>query len=323
MNLSRETPSSQVPWLPTQNTGLVQRLRQTLSHKKWHFVGLATEKVFLAGAIVDCSYAGNAFFCVVDLETGTTMKNLSFLGVPRLNLSVNDRPDAGAMAWLRQPGVRFELWRPVRSAKYRLVVETKDLEVEATFDTRTAPEPLKVIGNPVNKLVAFTQKTNLLDASGKLRVNGRKMHLDGALGGLDFTAGFFPRITEWRWGFAMGKLKSGDRLGFNLAHGNNLGGKNENALWLGDKLYRLGEVQFFFDRKNVVAQWKLKTEDGLLDLTFTPKGLHREDRELLIVRSRFAQVLGLYSGTIKNPETGEILEIENLPGIAEDQRVKW
>lgn len=318
MNLS-ETPS----WLPTQNTGLVQRLRQAFSHKKWHFVGLATEKVFLAGAIVDCSYAGNAFFCVVDLETGTTMKNLSFLGVPRLSLSVNDKPGAGAMAWLRQPGARFELWRSERSAKYQLVVETRDLEIEASFDTRAAPEPLSVVGKSVNKLVAFTQKTNLLSASGKLRVNNRKMKLDGAFGGLDFTAGFFPRVTEWRWGFGMGRAANGERVGFNLAHGNNLGGQNENALWIGDKLYRLSDVQFFFDRKNVVAQWKLKTEDGLLDLVFTPKGVHREDRELVIVRSRFAQVLGVYSGTIKNPETGETLEITSLPGIAEDQRVKW
>lgn len=308
---------------PGDELSLVQRLRQAFSHKKWHFVGIATDKIFLTAALVDGGYAANGFLCLVDLETGTTLKNLSFLGVPRLSVSVNDRPGQGAMAWLKQPGARFEFWRPERSAKYRLSVQLKDLEIDAALDTRQAPAPLAVIGKPRDRLVAFTQKTNLLETTGKIKIAGRKISLDGAWGGLDYSAGYFPRITEWRWAFAMGRLADGKRIGLNLADGNNLGGQNENALWLGDKLFRLAPAQFFFDRKNVVANWKLKTDDDLINLTFTPKGVHREDREYVLVRSRFAQVLGRYDGTIRDPETGSRYDVVNLPGVAEDQRVKW
>ena len=302
---------------------LVRRFQSALRSKRWHFVGVATERLYLSAAIVDGGYAGSAFVCLVDLETGTTLKNLSFLGVPRLSLQINEKAGAGARASFRQLGSSIELWRPEQSSKYNLAIDSGDFHVEASFDTALAPPPLIVSGLAKKNILASTQKTNLMPAQGRIRLNSKLLNLEGALASLDFSSGFFPRITEWRWGFAQGRLTDGTPVGFNLADGNNLGGQNENGLWIGKHLYRVDEAEFFFDRQNVVAPWRIKTKDGLLNLAFTAKGVHREDRNLLIVKSRFAQVMGRYSGSIRHPETGESYEINGLPGVAEDQAVKW
>lgn len=300
-----------------------RRLQRAIALKRWHFIGIATDRLYLSAAVVDGGYAGSAFVCLVDLESGTTLKNLSFLGIPRLSLQVNDKAGAGARASFRQLGASIELWRSEQSSKYHLAIKAGDLEVEAGFDVASAPPPLMVQGLPQNELMAVTQKTNLMPTLGCIRLSSKRFNLEGGFASLDYSSGYFPRVTEWRWGFAQGRLPDGTPVGFNLADGNNLGGQNENGLWIGDQLFCLDRAEFFFDRKNVVAPWRLKTVDGLVDLSFAAKGVHREDRNLFIVKSRFAQVLGRYSGTIRHPETGQIYELKTLPGVAEDQSVKW
>ena len=47
-----------------------------------------------------------------------------------------------------------------------------------------------------------------------------------------------------------------------------------------------------------MAAWQLRTEDGLLDLTFRPEGLRREDKNLLVAASRYVQPIGVFSGWV-------------------------
>ena len=61
--------------------------------------------------------------------------------------------------------------------------------------------------------------------------------------------------------------------------------------------------------------------DGALDLSFKPLAAHREQRDLKLVKSRFEQPIGLWSGTITLGDQQH--RFENAAGVAEDQDVLW
>jgi hypothetical protein len=196
------------------------------------------------------------------------------------------------------------------------------LQLEATLDAGPAPSPIAAILPATNGDVNCTQKANLLPATGTLRADGRQWNLAGALGGTDFTRGILPRKTAWRWAFALGRTEDGTPVGFNLTDGLSEASRNEHALWIGRELVPMTPPRFTFDANNPMGPWQVRTADGAIDLRFTAKGLHREERNLLLVRSHFVQVAGLFHGTVRDP-SGRTHTIAHLPGVTEDQRVLW
>jgi len=298
-------------------------IKQALGHKSWFFIGIGSEDFFVSCAIADVGYAGNAFITVVDLKNGKTLKDVSFIGMPKLNLHVNDYPGEGARAFFKRPGSKIEIQRIKGSSFYQVDLNLMGFKLSATLETSGAPDTLAVIGGQNEHQFAFTQKSNLLSVKGEMKLGKKKWDLENALGSIDYSSGIYPRIIHWYWGFAQGRLPDGRGIGFNLAKGNNLGGQLENVLWIKDKMYALTEADFIFEKKNLMSEWKMKTADGLIDLRFTPKGIHQEHKDLKIVKSEFSQVIGVFDGMIKDPETKEIFQISGLPGIGEDQYIKW
>ena len=65
--------------------------------------------------------------------------------------------------------------------------------------------------------------------------------------------------------------------------------------------------------------WRL-TADGI-DLTFEPGGLHAQSTNLLVVKSRFVQPVGTFTGTVR--VGGRDVRVVGLPGVVEDQDVLW
>lgn len=298
-------------------------LKQILGHKKWHFAAITTDEVFITCAVADVGYAGNSFVSIVNLKTGEVLRDFSFLGMPGLNVHVNDRPAEGAMASFTQPFSKVSLKRADGTSTYYLYISHKDCEVSASFEAASEASTLAVIGAQKEHKFSFTQKSNLMATKGTLKIANQKWNLDTGLSSLDYSAGIYPHIIHWFWGFGQGRLSDGATVGFNLARGNNLGGQLENVLWLNNKMYKISAAEFSFDKNQLMSPWKMATDDGLLKLDFRPLGLHKEHKDLVIVKSKFAQVTGLYDGTIRDPETGKELQVRNLPGIAEDQFIQW
>ena len=65
----------------------------------------------------------------------------------------------------------------------------------------------------------------------------------------------------------------------------------------------------------------VKTTDGALEMEFIPIAVHREVRDLKIVQSFFQQPLGRWTGVVK--VDGKAIDIHGVPGVTEDQRVRW
>jgi hypothetical protein len=94
-------------------------------------------------------------------------------------------------------------------------------------------------------------------------------------------------------------------------------GASECVARIGNKLVPLGEAKFVFDAAQPMQPWHITTACGRAALTFTPLIVHAEHENFGIVRSRFVQPSGIFSGEV----CGE--KVSDLVGVAERQDVLW
>ena len=108
-----------------------------------------------------------------------------------------------------------------------------------------------------------------------------------------------------------------------MAEGVNEAGEEviENALWLKGALSPLKRARFRLEKKKPMAGWEIETDDGAVNLRFTPLGMHRESRDLKVVKSYFVQPVGYFEGTLKIG--GQNYPVSQLAGVTEDQDIIW
>jgi hypothetical protein len=297
------------------------RLRRIAREKRWVYVAIASEDVFVALAIARFGYASTCFGYVLDAKSMRMLATASVLAPPTA-CQVADRMTAGTLATFRFAGVRAEIARAPLSLAYSVHVALRDIELHASLDTSNAPPAITAIasvGPEREGLVSTTEKRALLAVRGELTVGGRNRSLGGALAGYDYTNGLLPRRTTWCWAFALGRAKSGERVAFNLVQG--FVGEPECAAWVDGELFPLKEGRFAFDREQPLSEWRVSTSDGAVDLRFKPGGMHSEEKNLGVVASRFVQPAGRYWGTLR--VGGRDLVLEGVLGVTEDQDVLW
>jgi hypothetical protein len=158
---------------------------------------------------------------------------------------------------------------------------------------------------------------------GSLWARGRRYVLDGGVGGLDYTHGYLARHTAWRWAFMCGRLDDGNPVGMNLVEGFNEGRTdvNENAVWLDGQVHPVGRARFSWNKADPLDAWTVETLDGAVRLRFVPIGAHREERDLVLVKSHFVQPVGLFSGTLNID--GRTRTVKDVAGVTEDQDILW
>ena len=295
-------------------------LAENLRRKRWIYAAIATERLFIGMAISDLRYAANAFLFVAEVGPGGRMlADFSAIGVPRLGCRVGDRPEEGCDAWFRSPTARLSFHRPRGSSCYEVSATTREIQLHASLDTAGAPAPLAAILKPEASPLMITEKRVLMPTRGRVEVRGERRSLDGAVAGIDYSQGYPPRETTWRWGFFLGRSTDGRPLAMNLVQGFN--GQPECVVWYDGRSYPLGEGRFSFEAENPMSPWRIQTDDGA-DLSFLPSTVHQEAHDLGLVSSRFFQPVGLYRGHFQIPGKGRV-EVDNAPGVAEDQRVRW
>lgn len=300
--------------------------------KRWVYTFVATPEVMALVAILDLSYTASAFATVLSLKDRRVLVDESYLGLPGPFGHVNDRPGEGLEARFRRPGASLSVSRPPRRSRYQVRAELsppvplapRSLLWDGNLLAEGGAPALTVIA-PVSEdgVVNVTQKAGGLLCFGTLEAGGRRFLLDGGVGGIDYTHGLLARRTAWRWAFAQGRLEDGTPVGLNLVEGFNESRDevNENALWLGARLVPLARARFSFNPRDSLDEWKVETVDGAVDLRLRPLAVHREERDLRWVKSRFVQPLGLYEGSVL--VDGKRLQLSGIPGVAEDQDTLW
>jgi len=204
-----------------------------------------------------------------------------------------------------------------RGGALDLHVRMRDLEIDAAIEEGAGPPAITAIANLGGGLVSATEKRALLSLRGRARSGNRELCLDGGVAGYDYTHGLLPRHTTWRWAFALGKAAGGEPFGFNVVQG--FVGEAECAAFVGGEVVPIAEPRFELDLAQPMRPWRLVAEG--IDLAFEPGGMHAETTNLGLVRSRFVQPVGTFTGTVR--VGARDVHVEGLPGVVEDQDVLW
>jgi hypothetical protein len=296
------------------------RLARIAREKRWLYVGIASEAEYVALLIARLGYVANVFAYVLDARTMRMIATASTLAPPG-SCEIADGTSAPTLAAYRFGRQRARVERN-HAGELLVDADLGPIAIRATLATRDAPPAITAIapvGPGGQALVNTTEKRALLAATGELRVRGSHRPLRDALAGYDYTHGLLARRTAWRWAYALGHAKTGERVAFNIVQG--FVGEPECAAWVEGEVLPLAEGRFAFDPDNPLAEWRVSTADGAVDLRFTPGGLHSEQKNLGVIASRFVQPAGAYRGRMR--VGGRELVLERVLGVAEDQDVLW
>lgn len=298
--------------------GRVFRLKH---EKRWIYASVAAGDLLVGAAVVRLGYAANGFAFVFDRAAGRITARTTAVAPPHAS-QVGLGGGEGAHARFTWRGARIAFERGRGERDYRLEIDAPELRVSARLSTEGAPPAIGAVAHLAGPAGLFncTQKGALLSVVGEAVVAGQHRDLGGGLGGYDFTGGLLARHTAWRWAWALGRARTGERVGLNLVQG--FVGEAECAVWVDGELHPVSEGRIELDRDKPLAPWTVRTADGEVDLRFTPGDLHAEDRDFKVLRSRFVQPCGVYAGTLRLPGRAP-LELDEVLGVVEDQDVLW
>jgi hypothetical protein len=314
------------------------RAGRFLRHKKWMYVFAATDEIIVAGAIVDAGPTGTGFLMVTDRATGEVLADASRPGGMGPLVRVSDSPLLGHRAHYALPATLMTSRGDDRELRVQATIHSLpyvplasepwiDLDMWIEHDAHPGILAVSEVADG-HRLMTTTAKNAALPTRGELtiRKGGSKtsFSLAAGLGGFDYTSGYLPRNTSWRWAYLVGRSTTSRLIGLNLVSNfTGIGDRaQENVVWVDGKPHRLDpSTRIDCDLEEPMKPWTVTSSDGAVALEFTPMAIHKEDLNLGVVRSHFLQPTGHFSGQIK--VNGETLSLKALPGVVEDQDVVW
>ncbi len=285
-----------------------------------YFGGISSTFVF-GCAMADLRYLASVFFYIYDV--GARRLTARSFRVPlSLGLTMSDNPVSGESVY-RKGDVEAKMSYEGSPRRKSLVVRLgSELELRASM-SEEACQPMSLCTRAGYDGWVYANKTAGLPVSGRLTWGGAEHDLEalGTHGHHDFSCGYMRRETYWNWACLSGLDAEGHALGLNVSCGVNETSYSENCAWLDGSLIRLGLARFVFDRADVMKPWEVKSQDGAVDLRFTPLGLHEERMQAGLVASNFRQVFGYFEGEMVL--SGRARRVNRIFGFVEDQYVKW
>lgn len=294
-------------------------LRRRLALGGFSFLGVTCGPVQAGVAAVRLGYASQVFAYVFDAASGRWAERAVKAPPGAMAFPLDSEASDIRFQWGRH---RLHLDKDHARGTLRLEAELGGLSLEGTFRCGYGFSPLRVVnpscGDPLR--VTFTEKCAPLPAEAfSVAIAGDPWAVDGEAWAIhDWSAGYFARHTNWLWAAFGGRLADGTPVGANFAALVNESFYPENAYWIGGQRTRVPRVIFDWDPEHLVdAPWRIHTEDGDLDLRFTPDA-HRGERTWLPgLRVNFRQCLGTYAGRM-----GGVL-VTGLRGFAEHHLSVW
>lgn len=290
---------------------------------QFQFIGVMSPTLVLGCAIVDTRYVGAAFVYCWD-PTTQTLEEHSFRRMLGIGTRLATTPDKG-IAGFQQGTNIFQMMIDEAKQELTLIVRLNaGLKIDAVVSQGEPPiQPLCLATRAGATGWVYTQKTAGVPVRGKVTWKGGEVDLasSGALAIRDWSAGYMRRETFWNWASCAGRLADGRRFGLNLASGVNETGFTENCFWLDGRLVKVDSVHFDYDRGDLDRPWRITSQDGRIDLTFTPEACHAERVNAWILASNFHQLFGRLKGTVR--EGDQTIPIDGLLGFVEEHFARW
>lgn len=297
------------------------RWSQWLGFKQFQYFGGMSDTLVFGCALAHLRHMGVAFVYVVDMRTGELFSR-SYRSPLGIGMTMADNPIDG-QSHFRLPGVDIRMGYQAQPREKTLSITLGDLlQIKAAMP-ETGFEPMSLCTRTAYTGWVYANKTAGLDLTGTLHFNGQAYDLAaiGAMGHHDYSSGYMRRETFWNWACLSGRSTTGQRIGLNLSCGVNETSFTENCLWIDGQLIKVNLTRFQFDAKALMSPWRICSDDGQVDLSFTPLGMHKEVLDLKLIASNFKQLFGRFDGHLN--VAGSRITIDNVAGFVEDQYVKW
>jgi len=296
--------------------------------KQWVHIAVVHHEWYLSLALVDLGFLGTSWLHLFNRRTGQAFEHTRKLPPGRLRTPENVWDHSGQ---IDTRGYRVRAHDHLHQQVHRFEIDVKAkgplLAVAGTVTLHEVPartQPLVVLLPLGPNRPMFSHKS-ACPVSGALDIGGEKVEFapDRHTGLLDYHKAFYPRNTFWRWATFATIDSAGRLLGVNLTHNviKDDTRFNENCIWHGNRLTLLGAARFDIP-KDRMQPWRIRSEDGRVDLELVPQGRRRESVNLGLVKSAYDQPYGLYSGTLTDSE-GVRHHVEKAFGLAEDHVSVW
>jgi hypothetical protein len=137
-----------------------------------------------------------------------------------------------------------------------------------------------------------------------------------AWGIFDWNRGARPRSDIRFWAAACGICAS-RQVSFSVGYGSaDSAPGTENAFFVDGKINKLDQVTFHINPANWLLPWRFTSNDGRLEMTFTPNQERIERTGLVFFSMTRRQVCGSFSGKVILDDESE-LEFREITGFAE------
>jgi uncharacterized protein DUF2804 len=157
----------------------------------------------------------------------------------------------------------------------------------------------------------WTRKQADVPVRGFAELNGSRHDIDG-VAFVDESAGYHDRHTAWKWSAGNGLTSDGRAVAWNLVTGvHDAPTASERTVWVDREPAEVGPVTFAPDLSQVTF-----AEGGSLE--FSEWATREEHMNLLLMRSRYRQPFGTFSGTLPGG-----IELAQGYGVMEEHDVRW
>ena len=287
--------------------------------KRWFYQGFVTPGFVVGCAVVNLNYVSNCFFYLFD-RVANKLDEFNFLS-PLGKGTVFQGNSVSGLVEFQNKRVHLKTIFDNGSALTELNSDGISLNAEIT----PAENPMAIVSRIGYAGYNYTVKAAGLPAHGEITRNGDSVPFGAgdSFAVIDYTLGVLAHETFWNWASGGGTGKEGARLGINLVRGINDTGETENAVWVDGTLVKIDNVNFIYDDSDFLKPWAIKSQDGKVDLQFTPDNMRKDDTSILgIIESRFKQPFGRFSGSIRD-DIGRLYELDDFYGFVEEHFAKW
>jgi hypothetical protein len=198
---------------------------------------------------------------------------------------------------------RTELGRgAVRLDRGRARVLDDELDLDIELDETAGIETV----SPSGDSYAWTRKQLGITARGVIAIEGRPRRL-ACHAVIDDTAAYYERHTSWRWSAGVGLARDGRPVAWNLVSGvNDPERDSERTVWVDGEATEPPRSEFAPGLTAVDGLW------------FSAEAQRERRENLVLVRSRYRQPFGTFSG-----ELADGIELAEGYGVMEDHDVWW
>jgi hypothetical protein len=295
--------------------------------KRWDYYAIFTPHMFFSATIADLGYAGNLFVYVLDFETGELHEEGLVIPFSKGIMLPRNSMEGGSHFQNDKVNLDFQVESTCRriSVKWPDFNEGRGIQADIILALPPGYESMTIVIPIGNKRFYYNRKINCLPAEGTIQYGENIETLVPAvcIGSLDWGRGVWEYQSYWNWASSSGFLQDGRTVGLNLGCGfGDLSRAGENALIIGNRIHKLEQVKFDYNPSDYMKPWKFTDSESRINLTFTPFKERIAQTKLVIIDSEVHQLFGHYNGKAV-ADNGEVINIKDLVGFAEEHHARW